>query len=244
MKMKTINILFLSFLFIGIYSCEELETGPESTITYLPKFEVEGGDYIELTCNESASELGSVEAFEGGSPIEVSVSVSGLYFGASEISAPDEYLVNYSAVNKDSIPGAFQRTVFKKPCDGDLVNSITGIYKSTVVRNGSSGPEYTNMENVLITQVGENMYQLSDAIGGYYDVGRAYGPGYAATGMTIMANDISSDSFVYGDPVGVGAFGGVLVMKDFTVDASSGTIHFVTEWDAGYTFDVTLTKVD
>jgi len=37
--------------------------------------------------------------------------------------------------------------------------------------------------------------------------------------------------------------GGELEMLAFTVNAATKTIQFTTVWDAGYTFEVTLTHV-
>ena len=63
---------------------------------------------------------------------------------------------------------------------GDLVNSIEGVYTSTVVRDNVSAPQYDDMKYVIIKKVDTDTYELSDGIGGYYDLGRAYGIAYAA----------------------------------------------------------------
>ena len=92
--------------------------------------------------------------------------------------------------------------------------------------------------------MGNNVYQLSDAIGGYYDFGRGYGFHYAGTGMTVTANDIPGNDFTYGANIGVGAFGGDLAMTAFSVDAANRTINLTTEWSFGFTFEVELIQVD
>jgi hypothetical protein len=82
---------------------------------------------------------------------------------------------------------------------------------------------------------------MSDGIGGYYAIGRAYGNDYAAP-MDIIANDIPTNNFTIPNYT-VGTFGGVVDNTEFTVNAEAGTIHFVSDWDSGYTFDVTLEQV-
>ena len=95
----------------------------------------------------------------------------------------------------------------------------------------------------MIWKTGADTYEISDAIGGYYAIGRAYGNDYMATGMSITANDISANDFTFGSPIGVGAFGGALTMDNMSVDAGAKTIDFQSSWDAGYKFVVTLTQV-
>jgi hypothetical protein len=127
-----------------------------------------------------------------------------------------------------------------------MVTSIEGLYSSTVVRNGAVNPQYFDMEYILIRKKpggAANEYELSDAIGGYYDIGRAYGAGYRATNMIVTANDIPGNSFSFSAPVPVGAFGGALTMQSFSVDSATKTINFVSDWDSGFNFVVTLTQV-
>ncbi|GAA5225217.1 BT_2262 family domain-containing protein [Membranihabitans marinus] len=237
--MKQIKIIALLCLAIGFFSCEEESDIVESKITYLPKFEAAGEDYIELTCVEDFVDPGTI-AIEGGTEIDVNTVVKGKYFGASSVSTPDEYVISYSAVNVDGIPGAYMREVFKKPCDGDLVTNISGIYSSTVTR--ITGAVQADLNNVYIVQLSDNTYGLSHGIGGYYDLGLEYGPDYASLGAVITANDIGSNDFTVSDAT-FPVWGNVVQITNFKVDASTGTITYHGSGNFGNgEFDVVLKK--
>jgi hypothetical protein len=100
------------------------------------------------------------------------------------------------------------------------------------------------MEYVIVRKTGASTYVLSDIIGGYYDLGRGFGPAYAGPGSAITVNDLATNNFTFGPAVGIGAFGGNAAITEMQVTAGSKQIHLVTEWDFGFTFDVTLTQVD
>lgn len=230
------------FVLAVFASCEEWTNSAEkSAITYLPLIEVIGESDITLDCDAAGYEDEGAIANEGPETIEYETTVSPNYFGDVTISGPDKYQIAYSAVNKDGIPGSAFRYVYWPECNGDLTTSIAGVYTADVTRNGVITPQYMGLGPIIIKDLGNGEYQLSDAIGGYYDYGRAYGYTYASTGMIITANNIPANDFTYGDPVPVGAFGGVNVMKTFTVNAAAKTINFTTEWDAGFNFSVKLT---
>jgi len=99
------------------------------------------------------------------------------------------------------------------------------------------------MEYVLVWKNTDGTYQMSDGIGGYYNIGRGYGVGYAAGPVIITANEISTNDYAPIPTFAVGAFGGVATMTGLTANPVDGTLSFSTDWDAGFTFDVTLTKV-
>src|SRR5690606_9235811 len=127
----------------------------------------------------------------------------------------DIYQVTYSAVNVDGFPGTISRTVIVYD-NGDLVNSIAGLYRSTVSRDGVLTAQYTDLEYILIWNVSGNEYRISDAIGGYYAIGRAYGNGYAAP-ATIIANNIPANDFTIPN-FPVGTFGGTVSGNTMTVN--------------------------
>ncbi|HEX5172033.1 MAG TPA: BT_2262 family domain-containing protein [Cyclobacteriaceae bacterium] len=239
---KLIALLSLA-LFTG---CEDKDSEGVSRITYYPEFTLNGDEELVLSVGDSYTESGAVVK-EGDSEIEYTTTYAGTYItgpvGSIDTSVEDIYVVNYTAINKDGFPGTASRIV-NVVGQGDLVNNIEGWYTSTVVRDvGGGGPAYTDMEYVIIAKTGANTYQISDGIGGYYDLGRQYGTAYAATGATLTANNIAANDFTFGPNFSVGAFGGVATLTSFEVDAGSKTIHFTSSWDAGYKFDVTLKQV-
>lgn len=247
MKSYTRRIVITGLMAASLAACErELDSmGVTTKITYYPVFELEGETDMVIPANEPFT-LPGATATEQGTEIPVSVSIAGTYFAGAvngiDTSVPDIYHVTYSAVNVDGFPGTATRTVFVKPPTGDLVNSIEGTYLSTSLRDPSAAGDYEDMEYVYIIKTGENTYQLSDVIGGYYDLGREYGPAYAGPGATITANNIAANDFTFGDPVPVGAFGGEGVITSMTVSAADKTITYNVEWDV-YTFKVILKQV-
>ncbi len=243
MKLIQYSILLLTGIVLLNSACTKTDVD-ESVITYLPKIDVTGASSLQLACDVSSFTDPGASATEGGAAVTLTTTIAGSYFGSAAVDGPDDYIINYSAINKDGIPGAAMRTVRWPACNGDLVTSIAGMYTATCVRNGSTSAPYQNMKYIFIKDLGGNVYQLSDAIGGYYDKGRGYGPDYAATGFKVTANDIPGNSFTHDQTVDVGAFGGDLTMSAFAVDASTRTITFTTDWTAGYKFELTLTQVD
>jgi hypothetical protein len=250
--MKNYRILLYAFSILGLFmtSCDTDDEPLEaSSITYLPKITLEGSTKMTLDCDtETFTDPGAI-AEAGGSEIALNTSVSGLYFGGNTIDGPDKYSVTYSAFNSDDIPAAAFRTVIWPACNGDLVNDISGMYTASILRTRPTTGATVNYTDrafgpYFIKDLGDGVYQLSDAIGGFYEHGYGYGPAYAATGMTITANDIASNDFTFGDAIGVGAFGGVLEMDSFTVNPATKTIKFKTSWSFNYVFEVTLTQVE
>lgn len=225
-------------------SCDEDPSASDiSRVTYFPEFQYDGVDLAIVPCSTNY-DLAPAVALENGIELPTTTVVEGLFTGADafDINVADKYVITSSAVNADGFPGLLTRTVWVA-CTGDLVNSIEGLYTATVVRNGSASAQYTNMKYVMIRKVSGNVYEISDAIGGYYDIGRQYGEAYRAAGMTITANSIPGNDFSFGGPIPVGAFGGSAEMTDFSVDPATNSITFTTVWDAGFTFVVTLNQV-
>jgi hypothetical protein len=222
-------------------ACSEDSSSNVSRVTNFPTF-VLNGDAVMFVPKGSTFVDPGVLVTEGGVEIPYETSVSGEFRGGTSIdtNVDDIYTITYAAVNQDGFSGQASRTVIVYD-NGDLSTSIAGLYTSTVVRNGASGAQYTDMEYIMIWNEGGNNYHMSDGIGGYYAIGRAYGNAYVAP-MDIIANDIPTNNFTIPDYT-VGTFGGTVENTDFTVNAEAGTIHFVSDWDSGYTFDVTLEQV-
>ncbi|CAM3391623.1 Pesticidal crystal protein Cry22Aa Ig-like domain-containing protein [Flavobacterium longum] len=234
-------ILFLSVAALMV-SCQEQDSANVSRVTNYPNFELLGDDVIIVPKGSAFVDPGVIVT-EGGVEIAYETTVSGEFRGGTSIdtNVEDIYAVTYSATNQDGFSGQASRTVIVVE-NGDLSTSIAGLYRGNVVRNGVVSAQYQNLEYVLIWNEGGNNYHMSDGIGGYYAIGRSYGNAYAAP-MDIVANDIPTNSFTIPNYT-VGTFGGVVDNTEFTVNAEGGTINFVSAWDAGFTFNVTLEKVE
>lgn len=241
MKKVLLSLVFLCTLFV---SCDSADTtGNVSRVTNYPIFTLLGDDVIYVQKGDEFIDPGVIVT-EGGNAIPYTTTVSGDYRGGTTLdtNVVDVYQVVYSAQNQDGFSGSASRTVIVYE-NSDLVSSISGLYLSKVVRNGVSSAQYTNMKYVLVWKNSNGTYEMSDGIGGYYNLGRGYGVGYAARPVIITANDISTNNFAPIPTFGVGAFGGTATMSGLNANPSANTLSFSTVWSAGYTFNVTLTKV-
>ena len=244
--MKKITYIILFALIAAFTSCKkELDSEGVSRVTNYPNIEMSGDAVMFQTQGTTFTDPG-VTAKEGTKALTVTSKVVGVYTGYKgstvNTSVADKYVITYSATNSDGFAGSVTRTVYVAKT-GDFVNSIEGLYTSSIVRNGSTSAQYQNLQYIIIWKTGANTYELSDGIGGYYDLGRNYGPAYAAPGCTVVANDISANSFTLGPDFTVSSFGGVVQLVSFSVDTNAKTISFQSNWDAGYKFVVTLTQV-
>ncbi len=240
MKKVILSLLFISTFLV---SCEDNSTEGVSRVTNYPEFTLLGDEVVYVQKGSAYTDAGVIVT-EGGVEIPYETSVIGDFRGGTSVdpNVVDVYRIIYSAQNQDGFSGSVARTVIVYE-DSDLTTSIAGLYSSTVIRNGSNNPQYYNMEYVLVWKNNDGTYSMSDGIGGYYAIGRAYGVGYAAGPVTITANDIASNNFAPIPSFGVGAFGGNAVMTGLTANPSANTLSYTTTWDSGFTFVVTMTKV-
>ena len=249
--MKTINKFKNSMLalagLLALGSCST-EDPVSSRVTYYPLIEQNSPEMDMLTVGvgETYNEPGAIATIDG-EEVPVTTTYIGQFRGnvfneTLDTSVADVYTIRYSAMNEDGFSGSSTRTVVVGNT-GDLVNSIEGLYRSTVTRNGSLTAQYTDMEYVFIWKNSDGSYQISDAFGGYYDIGRAYGPSYITPGGIIVANDIPSNDFSFpGTQTNLG-FGGAVEITGLTVNPGSNSLNMVVTWDAGYTFEILLEQV-
>ena len=233
-------VLALSLIFAT--SCtKEKDTADLSRTTFFADFTLEGDGTIFLPCGTAYTEPG-VKAEENGTAVEVTTTMaSGLYFGEAGVGedVADIYAISYSAINSDGFPGTASRTVIVS-CNGDLGNNeIEGLYTATIVR--VTGETHSNLEYVIIHKTGDNEYKLSSAIGGFYENGRGFGPGYAAEGANISFDGTSFAATTATFPL----WGNIIDIMGLTLDAASKTISYHATGDFGSAeFDVVLTQVN
>jgi hypothetical protein len=247
-KMKYLYLVLLIFTGTFVSCIEADSTGDVSFITNYPVITLNGPSTIYLEQGEPYVELGAIST-EGDNEIETTISYgSGAYLGSAGVDSdtPDNYVVTYSAVNQDGFSGSNLRNVWVVPPTGDLVTSIEGFYTSSVQRGPTFTPsaQYTDLEYVFIWKISDNVYGLSHGIGGYYDLGRAYGPAYAAAQGTITVNDLASGAITYsGSPIpGFGI--NITSISDFKVMPGDKMITFTGNGDfANGNFKVQLTQV-
>lgn len=239
-KISTFITLFaIAFMF---NACETDDTSDISDVTNFAVFELAGDQQILLAKGSEYVEPGAV-AFEAGESVEVATNIStGLYRGlpfSTDVS--DSYTVSYSAVNQDGFLASAGRTLVVGE-EGDLVTDLSGVYRSSVFR-GFTAPQYQDMEFVIIWKKADGIYEISDGIGAWYEIGRGLGTAYGAPGATIKVNG-PNDFSIENGTFEVNGFGGAATMIEFNVDAAAKTIDFKTDWRDGlYLFEVHLEQV-
>jgi len=240
--MKNIKYLLLFiFTVTVIFGCnkdEEKETYNISRITEYPVFTLTGG-YVLVNVGGTYSEPG-VEAIANGESLPITEEITGRFQGANtlDVNTPDHYIISYSALNADNLPGTAERDVFVSNT-GDLVNSIEGVYIAHVTTSG--GEEWINQYRIMIWEVATDVYEISHCHGGKYGDGRGYGDDYNSYGATITVNDMASNDFSYTDGF-IPGFGLSTSIYGFTVDPVTKTIQYSSEL-LGYGFQVYVTMV-
>jgi hypothetical protein len=252
---KIVLTLFLlvttSALFI---SCEEDTSAGVSRVTNYPLITVLGDETIFVPQGGTFNDPGAT-ATAGGESIQYVVTASGVYRGGNTLdtNVPDEYTVRYTATNADGFNVSGIRTVIVYKT-GDLVTDISGVYIATTKRNGSFLPasqgSSLNMEYIYIWKNADGTYEVSDAFGGWYALGRHLGINYATQGGKINAVSIPTNTFTFpGAPGNLTnpGFGGAAELTGMTVDPVAKKIVFTSHWLAppatNYNFEVTLTQV-
>jgi predicted small secreted protein len=255
--MKKIVLTLLLFVTAStlLVSCDEDTTAGVSRVTNYPLIEVLGDDVIYIQEGTTFNDPGAI-ATEGGAEIPFVVSAEGLYRGGTTLdtNVGDVYIVKYTATNTDGFSISGIRTVVVYPPTGDLVTSIEGVYVSTVRRNGSllnpAQGSSVNMEYVYIWKNTDGTYAVSDALGGWYDLGRHLGHTSATKGGVINAVSIPANTFTF--PGGVGHleneyFGGAAELTSLNVNPVTKTLILGSHWLAppatNYNFESTLVQV-
>jgi len=248
-KMKYIYLILLVVAGVTSSCIGEVTTANVSRQTDFPVITLNGEAQEIILQGEPYVEQGAV-ATEGGEEIPVETSYSpGQLYGSPGVDTdvPDVYSVAYSATNTDGFSGAGLRTVIVVPPTGDLVTSIEGIYTADAQRAPSftPGPPYENMEYIFISRIEgtDNQYALSHGIGGYYAIGRGYGPNYIARYTEITANSIPGNDFSFTGAL-IEGFGLPIQVSDMIVNPETKTITFTGAGDfANGTFKVQLTQL-
>lgn len=244
--MKNIKTLcFLVLSFATLVSCSyEPEIG--STVTVYPIITVTGPNPYFVPAGTAYVDPGAT-AKAGTATVPVITTAVGKYRGTTTLDTnkADEYIVTYTATNSDGFAATETRKVIVYK-NGDLVNSIEGLYTSTVARNGSTPSDaYRNIEYVHIWKNTDGTYGVSDAFGGWYEYGRAI-PNSETPGGIINAVNIPTNSFTFpGSTLTNSYFGGTAKITGFTVNATTKTSVLTCSWLAptAYTFVSTLTQV-
>ena len=239
-------------IFLTLVSCTE-DPLP-TTVTFYPIITQNSPDEttIFIEQGEAFTDPGAT-ATENGIDIPVATKYVGRYrkntFNETlDTNVSDIYTTEYSATNQDGFDGVSSREVIVAET-GDLVNSISGLYTSTVFRNGAQGApasNYTDIEYILIWKNTDGSYEVSDAFGGWYLFGRAIADS-ETPGAKIIANNIAANDFTFPGTQTNTYFGGSSKITGLTIDPVTKTLALTTVWQADasttYTFVSTLKQV-
>lgn len=247
--MKRILYLAVSLLFVTSFmSCEkDLETKGISRLTYYADIQLAGSTKITINAGDSYTDPG-VTVTENGVAIPYTSSVTSKYFGyvgtAVNPNIADIYYVNYTAINKDGFSSTKSRLVTVNLRNGDFVNSIEGLYRSTVTRTPNQGtvPANKELEYIWVSNLGGNTYGISDALGAYYAVGRGIGDATMGLGATFTADIPGATTTVTNSNFDVSYWGDSGVLNSVTIDAANKKLVVASTY-AGMVFTSTLTQV-
>ncbi|WP_281336556.1 immunoglobulin-like domain-containing protein [Flavobacterium eburneipallidum] len=244
------NIKKLCFLVLSITTLISCSNEPEigSTITVYPIITVSGTNPFFVPLGTTYTDPGAT-AKAGSTTIPVTTVATGKYRGTKTLdtSKADEYLVTYTATNSDGFDANASRKVIVYK-NGDLVNSIEGLYTCTISRNGVTPSDaYRNIKYIHIWKNTDGTYGVSDSFGGWYEYGRAIADSETPGGI-INAVNISTNTFTFPGTLTNSYFGGSATITSLTVDAASKKVVLTCVWNTAapvtvYTFVATLTQV-
>ena len=225
---KIFTLILIGLLFMA---CSTDDTANVSSITYFPIITLKGANPQVVTPLGTPYADPGATATENGAAIPFTSTATGKYRGTTTLDTNkmDEYTQTYTAVNKDGFSAAKERKVIVYQ-NGNLTTSIEGLYTSTVKRNGAfmsaSQGSSVNMKYVYIWKNANGTFQVSDAFGGWYNLGRNIAGSFTPGGLF-------SASFVpTGNTLTNPYFGGTAVIKSLSVDPVTKTLVMVTEWQA------------
>jgi len=250
-NLKIFRILGISALVLAISSCS-LDPVIHSEVTNYPVMKLKGSATVFVPLGTTYNDPG-VSATENGTEIAYTSVIGAGKFRNSktlDTNIVDQYVQTYTAVNKDGFSNTIDRTIIVYK-NGDLVNSIEGVYTSTTRRNGALLPatqgSSVDQKYVYIWKNTDGTYQISDAFGGWYNLGRNIAKSETPGGK--ITGNIATNSFTFpGGPLTNLYFGGVANLSGLTVDATTKTLVVTCDWDSAppvtkYKFVSTLTQV-
>lgn len=232
-------------------ACTTVDTANVSNITYFPIITVLGANPYFVKTGTAYADPGAI-AKAGSAVIPTTFTGIGKYRKTETLDTnkSDEYTVTYSAKNSDGFVGSATRKVIVYS-NGDLVNSIEGLYTCTISRNGvTPGATYINIKYIYIWKNADGTYGISDAFGGWYEYGRAIGNSETPGGI-IKVVDIATNSFTFPGTLTNTYFGGTAKINDLTVNPITKKLVLTCTWvtapaptSSTYVFVANLTQVN
>jgi len=250
--MKNIKLLVTMLAMTFVFASCNTEDEISSSVTVYPVITLAGENPYFLNAGDTYEEPGAVATI-GDEEVPLSTKFVGRYrnntFTTLDTNVADIYNAEYTATNADGFSATATRQVIVAET-GDLVNSIEGLYTSTVFRNGTQGAPasaYTDIEYILIWKNADGSYGISDAFGGWYLFARAIADSETPGGK-IIANNIAANDFSFPGTLTNKYFGGTAKITGLVVNPADKSIDVTTTWATAppvtnYTFTFHLKQV-
>ncbi|GHU94200.1 hypothetical protein FACS1894156_2120 [Bacteroidia bacterium] len=233
--LKYSTMLVLAVILLA--SCSDKATEGLSRITYYCDLELEGPTEILLAKGTAFDEPG-YKASEGDNDVTDAVTVTPL-----DVNTPGVYTLTYSVKNQDGFAKTATRKVYvyddaASPIEsGNYYVATSSSRTAKGVAAGSPATEFRTQPSLVIIQTAPGRFYVSDLFGGYYNVGRGYGTGYAISGILAFNGTnfsrVSSATTPWGD-----TFGDVRG----TYNAGTKTLSLQVDYTANYTFHLNIVK--
>ncbi len=236
-KYKYSLILIFALIFL---SCEK-ETEGISRVTYYVDLTLKGNS-VEFTQLGGSFNDPGWTAIQEGEDVSGDVNVT----GSVDTNKIGLYTITYSAVNVDGFAkNVSRRVVVYDPTPSPIVSGIYKVSKSSNRTSFGSGPgsagssEFASEPTILIYQVSPGKFYTSDFIGGYYEVGRGYGPNYAMTGHFLLNDDLT---ITHVDSRIPGWGDGLDNVVNGNYASGSSTLTYTAQYASAYDFNIIATK--
>lgn len=188
--MKKIIYSLLVCLACTFASCEDETTQDTSKVTYFVNFEMKGDKVMQIPIGTSYVEPGVI-ATEGSTDITSTMKTTGTV-NTAEVGV---YTLSYSAINIDGFAKSTERTVmvYNPAITTDVSGSYKAAESSYRLTIATGATKAFSGYGVTVERAAPGIFQVSDFMGGYYDQGSAYGPGYAMKGYMKLKADNTID---------------------------------------------------
>ena len=228
--MKKIIFITLVAAF-ALSACSKEESMGVSTVTTYATMTLNGQAEIFWPLNTPFVDPGCV-AKEGSTDISSKITST---VGDVNVAKGGNYTVEYKVLNGDGFAATATRLIHVY----DATAPLNGYYQSKIKRSNNGVIGNRGPYSILVFGVGSGNYYIGSLLGGWYNIGSAYGPAYAGAGVIKLNADntftiVSADKLAWGYPC--------LFTAPSTYDAATKTLVLNTRMEdvATMLFTVTL----
>ncbi|TLX72654.1 DUF5012 domain-containing protein [Labilibacter sediminis] len=226
---KLLYILIIAFAFV-FTGCGDKDTEGISSLVYLTKIELTGGDILVWEFGEPFVDPGFT-ATDNGVEVNETVEVSGLE--DVDTGAEGLYEVKYSAVSKDGFASSVVRKVIV--VEGEVSDiDLTGGYNGYSSSYGAFPP---TKEVCKITKLAPGVFEATDFFCGHYTEGRKIGGAYVMYALFKLNTDNTYTVFENDTPWGP------WIISNGVYDPTIKKMTHTITHPSGFSFDGALTLI-